>query len=51
MSFIGQKSLRGTGQLKETSIGMPELSMFSVLNQMPPLDMFSVLPAPVSAIR
>ena len=35
----------------ESSTGMPLVSMFSVLNQTPPLEMFMVLPAPVSAIR
>ena len=51
MSFIGQESLSNTGQFIESSIGMPLVSMFSVVNQTPPLEMFIVLPEPVSAMR
>jgi hypothetical protein len=32
-------------------MGMPEASMVWVLNQTPPLEIFIVLPEPVSAIR
>ena len=51
MSFIGQESLSSTGQFNDNSTGIPLVSMFSVENQMPPLEMFRVLPVPLSAIR
>jgi hypothetical protein len=51
MSFIGQESFSSTGQFMESSTGMPMVSMLSVVNQTPPLEMLMVRPAPVSAIR
>ena len=48
---MGHESFSKTGQFIDSSIGMPLVNMFSVLNQTPPLEIFTVLPTPVSAIR
>jgi len=48
---MGQESFNRTGQFMDSSIGIPVVSMLSVVNQTPPLEMFAVRPVPVSAIR
>ena len=51
MSFMGHESLSSTGQFMDSSTGMPDVSMFSVDNHTPLLEMFTDLPTPVSAMR
>src|ERR1039457_4467113 len=48
---IGHDSFSRTGQVMESSTGMPLVSIFSVLNHTPPLETFMVRPTPVSAMR
>ena len=48
---MGQVSLSSTGQLMESSTGIPVVSMVSVVIHSPPLLMLVVFPTPVSAMR
>ena len=48
---MGHESFNRTGHVMDSSIGMPLVSIVSVLNQTPPLEIFIVRPTPVSAIR